>query len=85
MTKKLTKHGMWLGVAFLTGLTFVGYFYTIRDLVYDTLTLQRVLIEMSVDPEGRTLLGELNLDGFSRQDNALFDGIGELINALSMG
>jgi phosphonate transport system substrate-binding protein len=51
----------------------------------DTLTLQRVLIEMSVDPEGRTLLGELNLDGFSRQDNALFDGIGELINALSMG
>ncbi len=38
--KKFTKHGMWLGFSFLTGLTFVGYFYGIRDLVYDIATLQ---------------------------------------------
>ena len=40
LAKKITKHGMWLGVGFLTGLTFVGYIYPIRDLVYDILTLQ---------------------------------------------
>lgn len=40
LLKKLAKHGMWLGVAFFTGLTFVGYFYPIRDLVYDLATLQ---------------------------------------------
>ena len=38
--KKITKHGLWLGFAFYTGLTFVGYFYPIRDLTYDILTLQ---------------------------------------------
>lgn len=36
--RKLLKHGMWLTVAFLTGLSFVGYFYPIRDLVYDLAT-----------------------------------------------
>ena len=40
LLKKFTKHAMWLGVAFLTGLTFVGYFYPIRDLTYDIFTLQ---------------------------------------------
>ncbi len=39
-TKKILKHGMWLSVAFLTGLSFVGYFYPIRDLVYDLFTFQ---------------------------------------------
>ena len=26
ITRRGAKHGMWVGVAFLTGLTFVGYF-----------------------------------------------------------
>ena len=37
--KKLAKHGSWLFVAFLTGMTFVGYFYPIRDLSYELATL----------------------------------------------
>jgi len=38
ITRKLAKHGSWLFFAFLTGLTFVGYFYPIRDLVQDLAT-----------------------------------------------
>lgn len=34
------KHGMWLGFAALTGITFVGYFYGIRDLVSEALVWQ---------------------------------------------
>lgn len=49
----------------------------------DTRALQRVLEGMDAEAEGRALLGELNLDGFSRQEDALFDSIGELIDALS--
>lgn len=37
--KKTSKHALWLLVAFATGLTFVGYFYPIRELVPDLLTL----------------------------------------------
>lgn len=33
--RRLFKHGMWLGFAALTGITFIGYFYPIRDLVMD--------------------------------------------------
>lgn len=33
--KKLLKHGMWVGFAFLTGFTFVGYFTPITDLTFD--------------------------------------------------
>lgn len=33
--RKSAKHGMWLGFALMTGATFVGYFYPIRDLVPD--------------------------------------------------
>ena len=39
LSKKVTKHILWLLVAFGTGLTFVGYFYPIRELVPDILTL----------------------------------------------
>jgi cytochrome c oxidase accessory protein FixG len=38
--KRGAKHGMWLGVALLTGLTFVGYFTPIRELVTSMVTLQ---------------------------------------------
>ena len=34
--KRGMKHSLWLGFALLTGLTFVGYFYGLRDLVVDT-------------------------------------------------
>ena len=36
--RKLGKHGSWLFIAFLTGMTFVGYFHPIRDLVYELAT-----------------------------------------------
>lgn len=37
--RKGLKHGGWLFVAFLTGMTFVGYFYPVRELLPDLLTL----------------------------------------------
>ncbi|WP_100639639.1 cytochrome c oxidase accessory protein CcoG [Marinobacter salexigens] len=40
MFKKSTKHTIWLLIALLTGLTFVGYFYPIRELISDLFTLQ---------------------------------------------
>jgi len=46
--------------------------------------LLQVLLGMAVDPQGKSLLKELNLDGFSEQNTALFDGIGQLIDALSI-
>lgn len=36
--RKLAKHSAWLMVAFWTGLTFVGYFTPMRELVVSTLT-----------------------------------------------
>jgi len=36
--RKTLKHGMWLGFALLTGLTFVGYFSPIRELVVNLVT-----------------------------------------------
>ncbi|WP_111496877.1 cytochrome c oxidase accessory protein CcoG [Marinobacter bohaiensis] len=39
-TKKVIKHALWLGIAFATGLTFVGYFYPVRELAVDLFTLQ---------------------------------------------
>lgn len=36
--KKCAKHGSWLFVGFATGMTFVGYFYPIKDLLYELLT-----------------------------------------------
>tara|TARA_B110000503_G_scaffold8935_1_gene12179 strand:- start:568 stop:2019 length:1452 start_codon:yes stop_codon:yes gene_type:complete len=38
--KRFVKHGMWMGFAALTGLTFVSYFYGARPLVLDTWNLQ---------------------------------------------
>jgi cytochrome c oxidase accessory protein FixG len=40
LVKKSAKHGMWLGFSFLTGLTFIGYFYPIHDLIYDLVHLE---------------------------------------------
>jgi len=37
--RKGLKHAGWMFVAFLTGMTFVGYFYPVRDLLPDLLTL----------------------------------------------
>ncbi len=42
--KRFLKHAMWLGWAFLTGLTFVGYFTPIRELAWGYLTLDFELI-----------------------------------------
>lgn len=36
--RKIAKHGSWLFVAFMTGMTFVGYFYPIRDLAVELVT-----------------------------------------------
>ncbi|MEX2474796.1 cytochrome c oxidase accessory protein CcoG [Marinobacter sp.] len=38
--KKSLKHAAWLLIALATGLTFVGYFYPIRDLIADIFTFQ---------------------------------------------
>ncbi len=45
--KKFLKHGMWFGVAAYTGLTFIGYFYPIRDLIYELATAQVSLMALS--------------------------------------
>lgn len=37
--RKATKHLMWLGFAFLTGFTFVGYFSPIREMTVDLFTI----------------------------------------------
>lgn len=39
IARKTAKHGSWLFVGFLTGMTFVGYFYPVRELVYDFASL----------------------------------------------
>jgi phosphonate transport system substrate-binding protein len=41
-------------------------------------TVQRTLLEMTLDPQGRVLLGELNLDGFAAGEDALFDSIAHM-------
>lgn len=40
LVKKSAKHVAWLFIAFMTGLTFVGYFYPIRELIADIFTFQ---------------------------------------------
>ncbi|ALO47203.1 cytochrome c oxidase accessory protein CcoG [Pseudohongiella spirulinae] len=45
--KRLLKHSMWLGFAALTGITFIGYFYGIRDLVIDSISWQLPLVAAS--------------------------------------
>ncbi|MGB2254311.1 MAG: cytochrome c oxidase accessory protein CcoG, partial [Spongiibacter marinus] len=39
LRKKAYKHSMWLGFAFLTGFTFVGYFTPVRELAVDFIDL----------------------------------------------
>jgi phosphonate transport system substrate-binding protein len=41
----------------------------------DSRAMQRVLVEMASDAEGRDLLKRLNLDGFTAGNERLFDGI----------
>ncbi|WP_295720322.1 cytochrome c oxidase accessory protein CcoG [uncultured Halovibrio sp.] len=38
LPRKVLKHALWLGIGFWTGVTFVGYFYPIRELVPDLFT-----------------------------------------------
>ncbi|MFL9813198.1 cytochrome c oxidase accessory protein CcoG [Stutzerimonas sp. VN223-3] len=40
LLRKFAKHAIWLGVSLAIGITFVGYFTPIRDLVPDLLTFQ---------------------------------------------
>src|SRR5690606_17210455 len=39
ISRKVAKHGGWLFVAFVTGFTFVGYFFPIRELLADLASL----------------------------------------------
>lgn len=39
LLKKTAKHFIWIFIAFATGLTFVGYFYPIRELIPDLIHL----------------------------------------------
>lgn len=43
--RKALKHGMWFGFAFVTGITFIGYFSPIRQLVPNTFALTISLTE----------------------------------------
>ena len=45
--RKLAKHSMWLGIAAITGITFVGYFSPIRQLIPDLLSFQPSFWEIS--------------------------------------
>ena len=45
--RKSAKHTMWMGFAFLTGLTFIGYFVPVRELLPNTLTFQISLMEFA--------------------------------------
>ncbi len=45
--KRGLKHGMWFGFAALTGVTFIGYFYGIRELIGDALAWQLPLTASS--------------------------------------
>lgn len=40
IVKKSAKHAIWLIISLLTGLTFIGYFYPIRELIIDIFTFQ---------------------------------------------
>lgn len=40
IARKSAKHLVWVMIALATGLTFVGYFYPIRELIVDLFTLQ---------------------------------------------
>lgn len=42
--KRTLKHAMWIGFALLTGVTFVGYFYDIRELIVDAATFELPLV-----------------------------------------
>ncbi len=42
---------------------------------------QRVLIEMGSDPQGKSLLKRLNLDGFATNDPKLYDSVAQMMRA----
>lgn len=42
--RRTLKHGMWLGFAALTGVTFIGYFYGLPELIVDAATLDLPLV-----------------------------------------
>ena len=44
--KRFVKHGMWLGFAALTGITFVSYFYGVKQLLIDAYNLQLPLVAL---------------------------------------
>jgi phosphonate transport system substrate-binding protein len=47
-------------------------------------SMQKVLTGMPDDPAGRSLLKQLNLDGFAQPDERLFDGIRRILAYVSM-
>jgi cytochrome c oxidase accessory protein FixG len=47
IARKFLKHGMWIGFAFFTGLTFIGYFSPIRSLALNVFTLNASLTEVA--------------------------------------
>ena len=41
--------------------------------------MQRILLDMKTDPQGRALLGRLRLDGFIQGEPALYDGVARMM------
>jgi phosphonate transport system substrate-binding protein len=45
------------------------------------LAMQRLLLGMADDPQGKILLQQLNLDGFIPGTPALYDGVADMMRA----
>lgn len=44
IAKRVVKHGLWVIVAAVTGVTFIGYFYGIRDFLHDAANFDMPLV-----------------------------------------
>lgn len=84
LLRRSLKHGMWLVFAALTGITFVGYFYDIRELIVDTFTFQAagVAIFWTAFFTGATYINAgwmreqvcMYMCPYARFQSAMFDG-----------
>lgn len=44
LSKRTLKHGLWVGIALLTGITFVSYFYGMKPLLTDAILFELPLV-----------------------------------------
>lgn len=51
----------------------------------DFIAMQRMLLTMRYDPQGKVLLQALNLDGFTLSDDKIYDSVARMMGALDGG